>query len=83
MTVSDEGQGICRRDGTGRRGHFDGSFTVLSRPAVTAVTVPAKYPDKPITGDHNKWELQVWCRQKPIHLLFFLTVFGPIDYGPP
>ena len=30
-TVCDDGQGICRRDGTGRREHFDGGFTVPSR----------------------------------------------------
>ena len=34
-------------DGTGRRDQFDDGFTVPSRPAVTAVTVPPKYRDKP------------------------------------
>ena len=33
--------------GTGRRDHFDGRFTVPPRPAVTAVSVPPKYRDKP------------------------------------
>ena len=33
--------------GTGWRDHFDGRFTVPSYPAVTAVTVPPKYRDKP------------------------------------
>ena len=38
---------IYRRDGTGRRDHFEDGFVFPSRPAVTAVTIPPKYRDKP------------------------------------